>query len=147
MSATGCIGDLVPLNEPARTDGGSADLTTAAKPDGGGGGGGGGDGGGGGTPRFIPGIQNDLDAKGCSSSGCHGGTQVPVVRPMPTGAVQQANYDQVLPRANTGASSLLLTKGLPGQPHLGGVYFPAGVDDAMYKKWLSWITAGSPSGL
>src|SRR5262245_5258991 len=89
LAFVGCTGDLVEL-----TPGGNkADMSAS------GGGGGGGGGGGQGTDemgvnasKFFPDIQSDIDALTCSLGACHGGTQVPVLKPNATAGSGDANY-------------------------------------------------------
>jgi hypothetical protein len=132
----GCTGDLVELNS-AKQDlsFGNVDLAQS--------------GGGEMGPsnlKFYPDIQMDIDnVLGCSTAGCHGGTQIPVLKNGATAANDQGNYAAFLNDVNTAApdQSLVLTKNLPGASHGGGAKF-TGTNDPTYKRWLGWIQAGAP---
>jgi hypothetical protein len=133
----GCTGDLVELNatRDQGTGGGPPDMAQA--------------GGGEMGPsnlKFYPDIQNDIDTvEGCSAVGCHGGTQIPVLKMGATAANDQGNYAAFINDVNTGApdQSLVLTKNLPGASHGGGAKF-SGTQDVVYQRWLGWIQAGAP---
>src|SRR4051812_28725099 len=95
---------------------------------------------------FYPDIQGDIDnVLGCSTVGCHGGTQIPVLKNGATAANDQGNYMAMLTEINLTApdQSPVLTKNLPGASHGGGAKF-TGTNDANYKRWLGWIQAGAP---
>lgn len=128
LSATGCLGDLVPYSAPTIAgpgdDGGASDDL--------------------GPVAFQPDIMSDLTRLGCPA--CHNGGPPMKLIPAPSsGTDWAANYDQVVARAGAGAQSLVLTKNLSGSgvTHAGGAPF-ASASDATYSRWLAWITAGAP---
>jgi hypothetical protein len=134
----GCTGDLVEIGA-----GGGADMSAGGIPDMAQAGGGEM---GPNTAKFFPDIQADVDQLTCSLAGCHGGTQVPVLKAMPTAqADKDANYTNFMTDVNTTApaQSLVLTKNLPGASHGGGTKF-SGTSDPKYIRWLNWIQAGAP---
>ena len=90
-------------------------------------------------------VQADIDQLTCGLGGCHGGTQVPVLKAMATGTGLTNNYDNFMTDVSLGApsQSLVLTKNLPGASHGGGSKF-SGTSDPVYKRWLAWIVAGAP---
>lgn len=136
----GCIGELVELTD-SDLSATIADMTTS-----------GGDGGGGGGPHFIPDIQNDLNAKSCGLTGCHGpgSPNMPVFinKPMTT-ADEDANYNNFKTQAlnlmgsQDPAMSYILTFLLPGGGHGGGTMLPS-TSDPVYLRWKAWIAAGGP---
>jgi hypothetical protein len=96
--------------------------------------------------KFYPDIQMDIDnVEGCSTVGCHGGTQIPVLKNGATAANDQGNYAAMMTEINLAApdQSPVLTKNLPGASHGGGAKF-TGTQDPIYKRWLGWIQAGAP---
>ena len=134
---SGCTGDLVEIGPGVRPDmsGVVADMAQ----------GGGGEMGPN-TAKFFPDIQADIDVLTCSLGDCHGGTQVPVLKAMPTAqADKDSNYASFMTDVNLGApaQSLVLTKNLPGASHGGGQKF-SGTSDPKYVRWLNWISAGAP---
>ena len=124
--SSGCIGELVPL--------------VSNGPDGGVGSGGGDAGV---ALKFDPDIESDLDSNGCTAV-CHemGGPGTVKMTLMRSNAA--SNYGQIHMKAMNGDQSVLLTNGLPGSTHTGGIYFPGGTNNALYVRWLSWIVAGAP---
>lgn len=134
----GCTGDLVEIGAAAKQDMSFSQVDMAQ--------GGGGEMGPS-TARFFPDIQADIDSIGCSATGCHGGTQIPVVKMGATGGTAQGdtNYTNFMNDVNLTApdQSLVLTKNLPGASHGGGSKFAGGTNDPTYKKWLGWIQAGA----
>lgn len=96
--------------------------------------------------KFIPDIQADIDAKSCSAAACHGSSNPPTLKAMPT---QQAdidtNYIGFTANCDTGApdQSNVLKTMLPGGGHAGGQEF-ASTSDPVYQRWLRWIQAGEP---
>ena len=91
---------------------------------------------------FRPGIQQDLDAAGCTSASCHGGT----IAPMPLVASPDdeddwlGNYNQVKARAGTTSSSLLIDKATGAGAHVAALT----AADPMMDRWLEWVATGSP---
>ena len=142
---SGCVGDLVELTPGQRTAdmantpvGPSPDLSQGptqqpadmAQP----------------PPHFNPTIQADIDSLGCTASSCHGGTQVPVLKRLPTATADiTANYNAFKAEAMNGEMSNILTKNLAGSgvTHTGGSSF-ANKQDAIYQRWLAWINGGTP---
>jgi hypothetical protein len=111
-----------------------------------------------GAPLKYSDIQAQLDSLGCTSSSCHGGTQVPVLVAMPSASAALLNYYDILSGCADGVpdpsdcidtigvvDSLLLTKtcATSAATHAGGKAF-AGVDDPTYVSWKGWIAAGAP---
>ena len=97
-------------------------------------------------PHFNPTIQADVDSLGCTASSCHGGTQVPVLKRLPTAQADiDANYAAFKGEANMGELSNILTKNLAGSgvTHTGGSSF-VNKQDAVYQRWLAWINGGTP---
>jgi len=158
VGAVGCIGDIIESQPQGMTT--SPDL---APPGGGGGGGGGGTdagagndaagggGGGGGDTGAFAAIQQDIDTahgsvKSCSdSTSCHGlGVKPALKAATASGFSLDDNYNAFKEEVDlaTPANSKVLTKNLPGGSHVGGAAF-TGTDDAVYKRWLAWITAGA----
>jgi len=125
LALLACSGELVPLGN-------------------GGGGGGGADAGStGGALAYRPGIQQDLESLGCTAtSDCHGADGVPMsVEPAPADdQVWMANYDEVVARAGTPTSSLLLTR----PTGLGGHLTVLSASSPILSRWRSWIEDGSP---
>jgi hypothetical protein len=136
---SGCTGDLVEIGPGGRADmsGQVVDMAQA--------------GGGEMGPsslKFFPDIQMDIDTKTCSLGACHGGTQIPVMKPMAmlaTQADKDLNYNNFKSIINlaTPDQSLALTRPLPGSGHGGGTQFQ-NTQDPVYKRWLGWISAGAP---
>jgi hypothetical protein len=100
--------------------------------------------------KFFPDIQMDLDkpANNCTNAACHGGTQVPVMKPNVTAQADiDANYMQVKSELNLTApeqSPFLLNPLVgSGSGHAGTTPF-ASTSDPTYQKWLAWVTAGAP---
>lgn len=121
LSLLGCTGELVPTS-------GSA--------------GGGTDGGGSTSLAFRPTIQEDLSGIGCASSSCHGSDAVPmplVVAPA-TEDEWRDNYNQVMARAGTQSTSLLISKASGAGGHVASL----DAEDPMLERWRSWIAAGTP---
>ncbi|MDB4964496.1 MAG: hypothetical protein JWN44_185 [Myxococcales bacterium] len=134
---SGCTGDLVEIGPGVRAD------MSGVVPDMAQGGGGEM---GPNSAKFFPDIQADVDQLTCSLVGCHGGTQIPVLKPTPTAqADKDANYTNFMTDVNTTApaQSPVLTKNLPGASHGGGAKF-TGTNDPKYIRWLNWIAAGAP---
>ncbi len=138
VAFAGCTGDLVEIGPGAKADlsgtiGGGGDMAQAS-------------GGemGPSTARFFPDIQKDIDTLGCSGAGCHGGAQIPVLKANAVAGTGDANYTNFMNDVNTGApsQSLVLTKNLPGASHGGGSKF-SGTADAVYQRWLGWISSGA----
>ena len=132
----GCHGELYTIGDnPAPGDGGASDAAGAdAAPIG--------------PVFFVPTIQNDLDALGCSMAGqCHGGGNTPMrLAAHPDAeALLRANYNQVTPRAASDASSPLLLKALlgSGSAHAGPQPLSS-TRDPIYQRWLAWIRSGAP---
>ncbi len=111
-----------------------------------------------GAPVHYSDIQAQLDSLGCTSSSCHGGTQVPVLVAMPSASAALLNYYDILSGCADGApdpsdcidtigvvDSLLLAKtcATSAATHAGGKPF-AGTDDPTYVLWKAWIAAGAP---
>jgi hypothetical protein len=97
-------------------------------------------------PHFNPTIQADIDSLGCTASSCHGGTQVPVLKRLPTAQADiDANYNAFKAEANKGEMSNILVKNLAGSgvSHTGGSNF-ANKQDVIYQRWLAWINGGTP---
>lgn len=103
------------------------------------------------SAKFIPDIQMDLDAKGCTNPSCHGGSQTPVMKPNATGAQLDTNYSNIFNNTCVQgkcidlvnpAASLMLTKNVP-PGHSGGAQLN-NTQDPTYQKWLAWIQAGAP---
>ncbi len=136
----GCTGDLIEIGPNATHDmAGSSGPPDMAQ-------------GGGGemgptTVHFIPDVQADIDSKGCTNSGCHGGgTNPPVLKMMPTTQTDKdSNYMNFKSNCNLTApdQSNVLKTMLPGGGHGGGQQF-ASTGDAIYQRWLGWITGGAP---
>lgn len=122
LTVTGCSGELQPIN--SGDNGGGADGGASA------------------GMFFRPGIQQDLDTAGCTSTGCHGGTSVP----MPLAASPsseddwRSNYDQVKARAGGSTSSLLVDKATGAGGHVSSMT----ESEPMIARWRSWIASGSP---
>jgi hypothetical protein len=111
-----------------------------------------------GVPVKYSDIQAQFDMLGCTTSSCHGGTQVPVLVAMPTASEALLNYYDILSGCADGrpdpsdcidtvaaADSLLLAKtcATSSATHAGGKPFP-GTDDPTYVLWQGWIAAGAP---
>jgi hypothetical protein len=131
LAASGCVGDLIELTPGGASRDGGGDQAMVVNT----------------MPKFFPDIQADIDVLGCPNVACHGGTQVPNLKPMPvTQADKDANYNGVKMRAMNGAMSLVLLK-LLNDPsvmgHTGGMLF-TGKTDPKYVKWLTWINNGNP---
>jgi hypothetical protein len=119
----GCVGDLVDLT-PGPLTATSPDLAEASTGETTGGGGGGDLAVA--APHFIPTIQADVDALGCSAASCHGGSQKPILKRMPIAAADiTANYNALKAEALNGAQSNILVKNLAGSgvTHSGGSSF------------------------
>ncbi|HEY2747547.1 MAG TPA: hypothetical protein VGL86_23150, partial [Polyangia bacterium] len=112
----------------------------------------------GGTPVSFSDIQTQLDTMGCTTSACHGGTQVPVLMPKPAASLARLNYYDLLSGCANGMpdpsdcvdpigvdDSLLLAKtcAASGVTHAGGFAFQD-ANDPMYQLWRGWIAAGAP---
>jgi len=100
---------------------------------------------------FKPDIQADLDALGCTASGCHGANTSPLITAIPSSAAEwMSNYTNIHSDCTTldclggGASSLLLTKPLAGSVSHGGTKPFASTADPTYQRWLAWVAAGAP---
>lgn len=91
---------------------------------------------------FRPGIQQDLDAAGCSAVACHGGTSVPM--PLVANPISdddwRDNYNQVKARAGTVSASLLMEKATGAGSHVPSL----SADDPMMSRWREWIELGAP---
>ena len=142
---SGCVGDLVeltpgnnrpadmattPVSQPDLSNGNPQQPADMAEP----------------PPHFTPTIQADIDSLGCSASSCHGGTQIPLLKRLPTAQADiDANYNAFKGEANMGEMSKILTKNLAGSgvTHTGGSSF-ANKQDAIYQRWLAWINGGTP---
>lgn len=137
MATSGCVGDLVEIGASANQDMSFSQVDMSQ--------------GGGGEMglsnlKFFPDIQSDIDTVvGCSATGCHGGTQIPVLKMGATAANDLGNYTNIMNDVNLTApdQSPILTKNLPGASHGGGAKF-TGTNDPTYKRWLGWIQAGAP---
>ncbi len=136
LALIGCVGDLVELTGRDGGGGGGRDMAMAQ-----------GDlatGDGGGPVSFAASVNPDFTSLGCTIAGCHGGTQIPVLK---DGAAEvMNNFMHAKTEATNGATSLLLTKPLAvaagGVTHTGGNGFFASTQDAKYKVWLAWVTGG-----
>jgi len=121
--AVGCSGELVPTNPE-----GGGDPDGAAPDD---------------VTAFRPGIQGDLDSLGCIVAACHGGGDaVPmllVANPLANVEWEQ-NYNQVMARAGTTATSLLIDKATGAGGHTASV----DVAHPMVERWRHWIEMGTP---
>lgn len=96
-------------------------------------------------PGFQAEIQKDIDGRGCSNGGCHGGGAPMHLVPSPVaGADRMQNYKAFSARAMNGAQSLVLSKNLAGSgtSHAGGTSFPS-KSDPVYQRWLAWIAGGN----
>lgn len=139
LIVTGCTGDLVPLVPQGTADmaSGSADMALP----------GGADGAAPRTVKFSPDIQQDLDAKGCSSASCHGNANTPpqLHAMATTPAEVDVNYANFVGSCNQGApaSSAVLTPWLPTGHGGGALFAGAGTSDPVYQRWLAWIQAGA----
>lgn len=141
---SGCTGDLVEIGPAAKADlagsggGPPPDMSQGQGP-----------GGemGPNAAKFFPDIQADVDRLGCTAGGCHGGTQIPVMKMGAVAGSGDANYTNIMNDINTTApaQSPILTKNLmgSGQTHGGGTKFSS-TSDPTYQKWLGWIAAGAP---
>src|SRR3954452_20568411 len=100
---SGCVGDLVELTPGQRTGGGDLATTPVSQPDLAGAQ----------QPEpadmaqppahFNPTIQADIDSLGGPASSCHGGTQVPLLKRLPTAQADiDANYAAFKGEANMG---------------------------------------------
>jgi hypothetical protein len=111
-----------------------------------------------GAPVKYSDIQAQFDSLGCTSSSCHGVTQVPVLVATPPANVALLNYYDLLSGCADGmpdpadcidtvgvTDSLLLAKTCAASSitHAGGKPFP-GPDDPTYVLWKGWIAAGAP---
>jgi hypothetical protein len=95
------------------------------------------------SAHFEPDIQNDIDAYGCSSVGCHGsGLGGFHLVSAAAGDDVGANFDAFKLRASAGELSKVLVKATGGEGHLGGTRFSK--TDAVYARWLTWIDQGGP---
>jgi len=107
------------------------------------GGGGGGDRpDGGGAPVYRPTIQDDLEVAGCVAGACHGGDTAPmplVAAPMSDDDWRD-NYGQVMARAGTASTSLLIDKATG----VGGHVAVLADDPLTLSRWRDWIAAGTP---
>jgi hypothetical protein len=113
----------------------------------------------GGVPLSYNDIQVQFDSLGCTTSNCHGGTQVPVLLPKPADkSVALSNYFDLISGCGNGTpdpsdcfdvdqpdNSLLLLKtcAASGTTHMGGSVFQDNTDPT-YKLWRGWIAAGAP---
>jgi hypothetical protein len=113
----------------------------------------------GGVALHYADIQKQFDSLGCTTTACHGVTQVPVLSANPTtDAALKVNYFDLLSGCGDGvpdpsdcivphapAMSLLLAKtcATSGVDHAGGKPF---ADDTapMYQLWQAWIAADAP---
>ena len=104
-------------------------------------------------------IQAQLDSLGCTTSACHGVTQVPVISAhATTDAALKANYfdllsgcadgspdpsDCIVPRKPSMSLLLVKTCATSGVDHAGGKPF---ADDtaSIYQEWEAWIAADAP---
>jgi hypothetical protein len=112
----------------------------------------------GGTPLRYAQIQATLDGLGCTTSMCHGGTQVPVLVPTPSSNVALLNYYDLVSGCANGTpdpsncfdaknpdTSILLTKtcATSNVTHMGGKPFKD-TNDPTYQLWRGWIAADAP---
>jgi len=105
-------------------------------------------------PRWNPDIQTDFDNLGCGSVNCHAvstGLYSPLIQAMPGAAAMAQNYSNVIAdgaNLTSPSASLILTKNLAGDgvSHAGSATFKPFIsaNDAMYKKWLYWLSNGAP---
>ncbi len=123
LALGGCIGDLTPMDAPPGTS-----LDAAGPPASGG-------------PVFRPTIEADLEAKGCTSAACHGGSAPMRVKAQPTtDDAWRMNWMEVKARAGTSSASVLLQQaaGAGGHPAL----VPG--SDPVAARWRAWVEAGAP---
>jgi hypothetical protein len=112
----------------------------------------------GGTPVKYADVQAQMDTYGCTTTMCHGATQVPVIVAKPTANQALLNYFDLLSGCASGApdpsdcidparaeTSLLLSKtcASSGVAHMGGSVFKDDTDPT-YQLWKGWIAAGAP---
>jgi hypothetical protein len=111
-----------------------------------------------GMPVKFADIQAGLDAMGCTTAMCHGGTQVPVLAAKPNAQQMLLNYFDLLSGCANGApdpsdciyptnvaESILLAKtcATSGVMHAGGAAFKDDTDPT-YQLWKAWIASGAP---
>jgi hypothetical protein len=127
-----CVGDLVELPASPGDATVAHDLATLSSPPDMSG-----------PVRYFPDIQADVERLGCTGSSCHGGTQTPVLLPMPsTQAQRDANYMDFTADCNATdpPNSLIIQKALGNLNHGGGA--PLSMSDPAYARWIAWIAAG-----
>ena len=144
LSLSGCVGDLVDITQgpvTAKDAGGGGGQDAAPAPAGDAG-----------TQAAIFNPTINADIQGCTATqGCHGGTQIPLLKTGTDAATISANYTSFSTEAKKGAGgemSLVLLKNLAlaagGTAHAGGNGLFPSKTDPKYVLWLAWINAKYP---